>query len=71
MFSIVLRTVVRDGEYWFSTRNSGNDTVKTPMDMFPSELIPNDLKAVDDAICAYYSVTPATPLRAVGNAAST
>lgn len=50
MFSIVLRTVVRDGEYFFSTSNSGQDTVKTPMGMFEEELIPNDLVLVDKAI---------------------
>lgn len=50
MFSIVLRTAIRDGEYFFSTRNSGNDTVKSPMGMFKDELIPNDLAIVDQAI---------------------
>ena len=59
MFSIVLRTVVRDNEYYFATRNSGNDTVKTPIGMFvdgegqPQELIPNDLAIVDKAIIDY------------------
>lgn len=56
MFSIVLRTVVRDGEYYFATRNSGSDTVKSPLGMFvdsdgkPLELIPNDIAVVDKAI---------------------
>lgn len=56
MFSIVLRTVMRDGEYFFATKNSGNDTVKSPMGMFVDaegkdmELIPNDLTIVDKAI---------------------
>ena len=50
MFSVVLRTAVRDGEHFFSTRNSGNDTVKSPMGMFEDELIPNDLAVVDKAI---------------------
>lgn len=57
MFSIVLRTQVRDGEYLFSTRNSGQDTVKSPIGMFDSDLIPNDLAAVDEAICDYYQLT--------------
>lgn len=56
MFSIVLRSVVRDGEYLFTTRNSGNDTVKTPMGLFDDEVIPNDLKMVDDKICKYYEI---------------
>jgi hypothetical protein len=50
MFSIVLRTAIRDGEYFFATKNSGNDTVKSPMGMFDEELIPNDLVIVDEAI---------------------
>lgn len=53
MCSMVLRTAVRDGEYFFSTTNSGNDTVKSPPGMFTQELIPNDLKAVDDAVTAF------------------
>lgn len=55
-FTIVLKTVVRDGQYFFSTQNSGQDTVKSPMGMFASEIIPNDLKAVDAAIREYYEI---------------
>lgn len=51
--SMVLRTFVKDGEYFFSTKNSGNDTVKSPRGMFESELIPNDLKFVDDAVTSF------------------
>jgi hypothetical protein len=54
MFTLVMRAVVRDGEYLFTTRNNGSDTVKTPMGMFETETIPNDLNAVDEAICKYY-----------------
>jgi len=57
LFSIVLRTKVQDGQYLFSTRNSGADTVKTPMGMFDSMFIENDLAAVDAAICEYYGLT--------------
>lgn len=59
MFSIVLRTVVQNGQYLFSTRNNGQDTVKSPMGLFDDDLIDNDLAAIDAAICAYYDVTPA------------
>jgi len=55
-FTIVLKTVVKDGQYMFSTHNNGMDTVKSPMDMFGDDLIPNDLKAVDDAIRVYYGI---------------
>lgn len=57
MFTIVMRALVRDGNYLFSTRNSGADTVKTPMGMFADPLIDNDLAAVDAAICDYYGIT--------------
>lgn len=60
MFTIVMRTVVRDGEYLFSTRNNGSDTVKTPMGMFADELIPNDLQAVDTIISNYYPASSAS-----------
>lgn len=56
MFTLVLRTAVRDNEYFFSTRNNGSDTVKTPMGMFADDLIPNDVAAIDATVCAYYGV---------------
>lgn len=56
LFSIVLRTVVQNGNYLFSTRNSGSDTVKTPMGLFDDEQIENDLAAVDAAIYSYYNL---------------
>ncbi len=56
LFTIVLRTVVTDKDYFFSTRNNGRDTVKTPLGMFDSERIPNDLVAVDAAISEYYEL---------------
>ena len=56
MFTIVLKTSVQDGRYLFSTRNSGNDTVKTPIGLFEEPYIDNDLKAVDVAIRDYYNI---------------
>ena len=56
MFTIVLKTVVQDGQYMFSTQNNGQDTVKTPMGLFDKPLIDNDLKAVDDAIREYWGM---------------
>lgn len=55
MFTIVLKTVVKDGKYFFSTQNSGFDTVKAPIGMFDSDLIDNDLAAVDAVIRSYYA----------------
>lgn len=56
MFSIVLRTAVQNGNYLFSTRNNGADTVKTPMGLFDDDFIANDLAAVDAAISDYYNL---------------
>lgn len=56
LFTIVLRTSVSDGVYTFRTVNSGSDTVKTPMGMFQTAEIDNDLKAVDTAIREYYGI---------------
>lgn len=56
LFTIVLRTSVSDGVYTFRTVNSGSDTVKTPMGMFQTAEIDNDLKAVDTAIREYYNI---------------
>jgi predicted ATPase len=56
LFTIVLKTVVRDGQYYFSTHNSGSDTVKSPIGMFDNDLIPNDLSLVDAKVCEYYGI---------------
>ncbi|MCG3462703.1 ATP-binding protein [Xenorhabdus bovienii] len=56
MFTIVLKTLVKDGRYLFTTQNNGFDTVKSPMGLFDSFEIENDLKTVDDAICEYYDL---------------
>jgi hypothetical protein len=56
LVTIVLRTMARDGQYHFRTQNDGTDTTKSPMGMFAEQLIPNDLAAVDTAICDYYGI---------------
>ena len=55
-FTIVLETVVQDGKYYFSTHNSGQDTVKSPLGMFEDNYVDNDLKAVDTIIREYYGI---------------
>ena len=55
-FTIVLKTVVQDGKYYFSTHNSGQDTVKSPLGMFADNYVDNDLKAVDTVIREYYGI---------------
>lgn len=52
----VLRTHVINGQYVFSTRNSGSDTVKSAIGLFDQEHIPNDLAEVDKAIVNYYEL---------------
>ena len=59
LVTIVLRTQVQNGNYLFSTRNSGADTVKSPLGLFDDELIENDLAAVDAAIFNYYGLPQA------------
>ena len=54
LFTIVLRTGVSEGNYFFFTQNSGKDTVKSPLGMFPAYAIENDLQYVDDKIRSYY-----------------
>jgi hypothetical protein len=56
MFTIVLKTLVTDGKYYFATQNNGHDTIKSPMGMFDSYAIDNDLKLVDDVIRNYYGM---------------
>lgn len=56
LFSIVLRTVVQNGNYLFATRNNGSDTTKSPLGLFDDELIENDLSKVDSAIVEYYGL---------------
>jgi hypothetical protein len=59
LFTIVLKTDVVDGEYTFTTRNNGRDTVKSPMGLFTDERIPNDLNMVDEALQEYYGIPQA------------
>jgi hypothetical protein len=46
LFTMVLQTVVKDGQYYFLTKNNGNNTVKSPMGLFQDVLIENDLNMV-------------------------
>ena len=56
MSSIVLKTAVKDGVYTFTTQNNGHDTVKSPLGMFPTYEIENDLKKVDTTIREYWEL---------------
>lgn len=56
MSSIVLKTAVKDGVYTFLTQNNGHDTVKSPLGMFKTYEIDNDLKTVDKTIREYWEL---------------
>ena len=54
MCTIVLKTLVEDGHYYFVTQTNGYDTAKSPIGLFDSLKIDNDLKAVNTKIREYY-----------------
>lgn len=56
LFTVVLRTGVNEAKYYFYTQNSGKDTVKSPLGMFPAYAIENDLNYVVDKIRNYYEL---------------
>lgn len=56
LVSVVLQSLVIDGEYVFRTNGSG--IVKSPPGMFATETVPNDLKAVDTAIREFWGMAP-------------
>ena len=56
LFTTVLKTMVNDGKYYFITQNNGHDNVKSPLGMFNSYAIDNDLNYVDEKIRNYYEV---------------
>ena len=55
LFSIVLQCVTDGKKHAFITQSDGNNTAKSPMEMFPLE-IDNDLKQVDQTIREYYEL---------------
>jgi len=56
LFTILLRAVKEDGKHFFLTASRGYDVSKTPMQMFESSEIENDLKMVDTTIRQYYGI---------------
>lgn len=56
MFTICLRCIVSNGKHIFRTQSDGLDVSKSPMGMFDTDEIPNDLAFVDEAICEYYEI---------------
>lgn len=54
MCTVVLHATIKGEQYVFETQNNGANIAKSPEGMFPDKDIPNDLKAVDDAVRAYW-----------------
>lgn len=50
---LITNEITADGEFVFKVQTDGTG-VKTPMGMFATSTVPNDLKIVDDAIRKYY-----------------
>lgn len=58
LFTIVLRAMQTEDGYKFITRDDRVSTAKSPMGMFESDTIDNDLKEVDKIIREYYDMKP-------------
>ena len=58
LFTIVLTAECKEGKYIFHTKTDGLDVTKTPLGLFESDEIDNDLRAVDAAIREYYDLEP-------------
>ena len=56
MFTIVLRAVKDSQGYAFITQSEDMAVSKSPMGMFESERIDNDMKLVEEAIRSYYEI---------------
>jgi hypothetical protein len=59
-FTIVLRSQRINDQYVFSTQTNGSDPCKSPLGLFEDAHIPNDLAAVDAAVCEYWAITSPT-----------
>lgn len=56
MFTIVFRAIKYDGKHMFKTQSDGFDVSKTPMGMFETDMIENDLKVIDTTIRKFYNI---------------
>lgn len=54
LFSIVLRSQYKNGEYIFQTQGDGTSVCKSPLGMFENKEMANDLYEVDKIIREYY-----------------
>jgi hypothetical protein len=56
LYSEIVKTPGQPNRHVFRTVSSGNDTCKTPLEMFEEDLIDNDLVNVNNTIREYYSI---------------
>ena len=56
MFTVALRSMFSNGKYIFKTNTDGTDVCKSPIGMFDSMEIDNDLKFVDEKIREYFNL---------------
>ena len=56
LFTTVLFTVVSEGNFFFQVKTNGLNTAKTPLGMFDTDKIPNDLWEFDKIYRAYYEM---------------
>lgn len=54
LVTVCLQTAVINEQYVFMTKNNGQNTVKSPIGLFESDHIENDLNFVDQKIQEYY-----------------
>lgn len=58
LFSVVLLCRTDGKKHWFETQTDGASTAKSPMGMFATFEIDNDLALVDDGIRQYWNLAP-------------
>lgn len=56
LVTVALRAMKTKDGYKFKTQSSGRDFYKSPEGLFAEEYIDNDLRLVDDGICAYWGI---------------
>ena len=54
LFTIVLRYKYENGQYLIQTKTDGSSVVKSPIDLFEENEVPNDLYEIDKKIRDYY-----------------
>ena len=58
LFTIVLRYKYENGQYLIQTKTDGSSVVKSPIDLFEENEVPNDLYEIDKKIRDYYGFKP-------------